>query len=114
MENLLKAADLKVATRFHRRSTEERLRDLERMLQKVYSVQKRHYLESVPGAKVHPRKSWIDTENNTIPLGTKVSSMNLNDYEETSGIIGQNKTNKNAIDIQLNTLQEAYEQSKME
>ena len=114
MENLLKAADLKVASRFHRRSTEERLRDLERMLQKVYSVQKRHYLESVPGAKVHPRKSWIDTENNTIPLGTKVSSMNLNDYEETSGIIGQNKTNKNAIDIQLNTLQEAYEQSKME
>ena len=40
--------------------------------------------------------------------------MNLKDYEETSGITGQNKTNKNAIDIQLNTLQEAYEQSKME
>ena len=93
MKNLLKAADLKVATRFHQRSTEERLRDLEHMLRKVYSVQKRHYYESFP--EKNAKQSLIGSR--------KVSVMNMQDYANLDA--------KDPID-NLEMLKEEYRLSK--
>ena len=104
MENLLRAADLKVSKRYHRRSTEERLINLEKMLKKMYSVQKRHYLESTSDLERHK------TLKRRNKMETRVSSLNFLDYDRTEDV---DKKNNRGTQLKVETLREELKLSKV-
>jgi hypothetical protein len=105
MENLLKAADLKVSKRYHRRSTEERLINLEKILKKIYSVQKRQYFESVSAGR---KNSFPSTTARK--LETRVSSLNFLDYQRTENI---DKQNNRGSQLKMETLKEELKLSEV-